>query len=517
MHSVPSHTAHCGMNEVYRIESSAKKGDFVVANKLILCGEPVSLNEVPLVWHRVTCIAGQHFHKSCEECGLVIYSEMFEEMLSELRAKHVDNYADIIFFMKELFPSPGDDIQIKCPQDACDHAYCSQACMDLAAFKGHAWLCDCYQHSHHQPTSGSSRYQQQHRLSDFNDEKGHFGLASKVYARIAEETRRHLVSSPYTVDIAWEAVAVAEKLLAAYHTEDFAMAMHVHRTGRLEVDPEMFQSLLFPAYFSAHLAAPLALTKDVFAQSGPVLWSNNGLVSSVEGLERSQAFLSSPIFSEQFYSRILGTFVVNCLSVYVPSPLDYILAQALALQAQAHAGDGDGMDSIKTDAINFLQGKLLSQQQARPYYQQEDEERGDGEDAGNFPHARFLGMSATGLFPFFSKANHSCLCNTSNHGSDRVSVSVVATEDIQMGHEITSCYIHHNSLNLNDSNKASSHANRYGEGAGRGALGRKGNRQHVLNAQLTKKQRYRALRQYVFACDCELCAVQTIDSDEESD
>jgi hypothetical protein len=34
---------------------------------------------------------------------------------------------------------------------------------------------------------------------------------------------------------------------------------------------------------------------------------------------------------------------------------------------------------------------------------------------------------------------------------------------------------------------------------------------------MTKKQRYRALRQYVFECHCPLCESQVIDSDEDSD
>jgi len=81
-------------------------------------------------------------------------------------------------------------------------------------------------------------------------------------------------------------------------------------------------------------------------------------------------------------------------------------------------------------------------------------------------------------------------------------VSVSADRVIECGEEITNSYINHNQRSRDTQFRDQEH---------------QVDDLRMLNRQLTKKQRYRALRHYLFLCECELCQSEEIDSDEESE
>lgn len=141
--------------------------------------------------------------------------------------------------------------------------------------------------------------------------------------------------------------------------------------------------------------------------------------------EVAQTFLSSEIFSASFFASLMGTFICNNLEIEI---------------------------------FPRFSGDELS----------------DGADA----------VFGTGLFPLFSKLNHSCECNTFNRTKQRTgvgreggtseephskvgSVSVYAARAIACGEEITTSYLR-------------------GEAS-------------------SAEERRRGLLQYLFACACPLC------------
>ena len=478
------------MSDLFVVENTKDVGKIIIAAKNLQRGQIIKSKERPFIWNSINPTSHQSLHEFCDDCGLVLKPQFYEETKNELlRSCSVDVANEMVQMMKDMAPSGqlNSPNQVKCQRD-CHKLFCCEDCRVSSVHGGHDWLCESLQ-------LASNHLLQQ--LAEM-DTKGHYRLACKLYARIASQTLLD-VQENESINIAEHSLLVAEKILGEYCCIDFARTMHVSRTGRIDIDENMFETMLFPAYFSGYLETPLAITKNIFRQSGSILWANR---------ERNEAFLSSQIFSDKFYSRMIGMFVVNCLSVYVSSPFDEILSQTISMQnrnknqdKKSHSALDEHKALMIDQIVEYLQTKLRTQQQ---YLQTEDEEEDEGAAKVKPVVHSFQGMSGTGLFPLFSKTNHSCVCNTSMHGSDRVSVTIMASQDIAAGEEITNCYIHHHSLGSQDQNSASSHTNAVNE-------------QHKLNSNMTKKQRYRALRQYVFECHCPLCESQVIDSDEDSD
>ena len=99
----------------------------------------------------------------------------------------------------------------------------------------------------------------------------------------------------------------------------------------------------------------------------------------------------------------------------------------------------------------------------------------------------------------------------------RSAVDVSADRVIESGEEITNSYINH-CVKSRDSQQLSV------EVAVIGAEEPCSTTRHhqlddlrYLNSKLTKKQRLRELRQYLFVCDCPLCESEEVNSDEDSD
>jgi hypothetical protein len=495
----------------YEVKQTEFQGKCVVASQLIKAGEHVVTEELPFVWQSVS-VNGSRFHKFCEECGTVLPNDLLLEFKAFMDHEGCSNREKLIRELENSLPSVSKSClrtQVPCPQ-RCGITYCSEKCFTLAKSKGHDWLCESYQ-------TVRDSYQQMRSF----DSQGHYGLAAKFYAQIAAHCLQSIQDDP-NVDISAESLKFCEKIFDNYHTEDFTRTIHAYRTGNMEVDPEMFKNIIFPAYFSSVLSTPYALCKEIFQQSGAVLWGTDA-----KGRLRSEQFLSSPIFTEPVYARIVGTFAVNCLSVHVSSPVEFMLAEAIRVRSLATASGGSGGGGevgLNNEVISFLEryrDRYLRNSNKQEEKEKEEEEEIDEHTSSN--RSAFLGMSGSGLFPLFSKTNHSCLCNTSVYGSNKVCVSIVATEDILPGTEITNCYIHHVSLNggeckVSDAGCIESSTSLVGAGTGTGTESTVvENPQHALNRKMTKKQRYRALRQYVFECTCPLCRSQVVDSDEDSD
>jgi len=92
-------------------------------------------------------------------------------------------------------------------------------------------------------------------------------------------------------------------------------------------------------------------------------------------------------------------------------------------------------------------------------------------------------LTGTGLYYILSKMNHSCVCNTVNvSAKNSVEVELYATQDIVAGEEITSTYLHSNDPD-----------------------------------SLTRKERARALLQYLFTCQCPVCTKENENTSDEND
>lgn len=92
----------------------------------------------------------------------------------------------------------------------------------------------------------------------------------------------------------------------------------------------------------------------------------------------------------------------------------------------------------------------------------------------------------------------------------RSAVDVSADRVIESGEEITNSYINH-CVKSRDSQHLSV------EVAGSTTRHHQLDDLRYLNSKLTKKQRLRELRQYLFVCDCPLCESEEVNSDEDSD
>ena len=501
----------------YNVQKLPNRGNGVVATRDISGGEVIVKNEAPFVWHPWQNQSNR-YHPYCSHCGTVLRAEIIKSLQSELETSstYVTNPHEVLNNALESLIGGDRDSETTChcPR-GCGSAFCSPTCLNTARQQGHDWLCSSF-------TAGTGVTQ----LADLEqiDEQGHVGAAAKVYARIAAIThsRYRLDTSQ---DLAALALTVAKELLEEYHYEDFCLTKHAFRTGRLEVDPDMFDRLLFPAYFDGHLATPLAVIKQIFAISGSVLFSylddcDIALTSvpSDVGRQRAQLFVHSEIFTDKFFSRVMGTFAVNNVSVVVPSPLNDALAQAMlrrrgtALPPPPGTVSPSLSPSVYDDVVQFLQSLQLKQYESRAQTDvQDDDEEGQTNRANN---GSFDSLTATGLFSQFSKTNHSCLSNThiSSARDGRVSVTITAAEDIAQGQEVTNCYIHHDSLHYSGPTGRTTVS-----GVGEGERETSNRELHRLNQAMTKKQRYKALRQYVFECACPLCDGQEVDSDEDSD
>ena len=278
---------------------------------------------------------------------------------------------------------------VACP--GCPATFCSLACEDEARTNGHRFVCRDASpsvatfDSYVDETGGDAHMSHSVRL---------LGVALVFYRRVAEACLRSHGGDggpPLTAQDA------ADALLAGYQREDYCKTVHAMRCGTLEVDEDIFERMIGPAYVESHLAAPLALIKSIF-RNDAVPWGDGDV-----GRARMDAFVDSPIFEPQFFKELLGTFSVNNLEVRIRDD-------------DAAAGPAAPLASADTAAVaEFEQGQR---------------------------HENDNVLRGTGLNYLYSRMNHSCRCNTMTDCGARAMVRVYAARTIEAHEEITTTYLH---------------------------------------------------------------------------
>lgn len=289
--------------------------------------------------------------------------------------------------------------------------------------------------SRHSWTCGAENVQ----IINKHDPNGHFHLALKAIVYIIETV---VTTNQYnTVEEATNA------FMRNFHSESFIRSLHAVRQGHLRFDEESFEEFVHPSYFSAYLGDIFVLVCDVI-QTGV----------TIRGLQIEDFRY---VLTERFFDRLLGTFRVNNLSILIKSPLNDLKSLTQKSERLADISEED-----KMIVLEFLQTFVLT--------------------ANSMSAADLTG---TGLFPLYSKMNHSCCgCNTKNSlgAADTANVEVYASRDIGSGDEILSSYLH-------------------GQGEGVDA-----------GPHLHYRNRRKQLLQYLFYCSCVLCTEQRVTYDSEA-
>eukprot|EP01038_Epipyxis_sp_PR26KG_P012949 gene12949-17363_t len=502
------------LHELCEVRQTNLNGNSIFSIHDINAGDPVILNELPYLWNKHTsyiqegsCVYPRvNLYSSCEQCGITINIQELYDNLS----KEIKNYfpiateltqvllelSQVISNISYLFPSA-----FPC-HESCGSMYCSALCRDLAVASGHEFICN--------PDDALMK-----KLIGSNNDRSHSSLAIRFYAKLAKNIvlnlsslgldsdchhshsdNNNVVSNDKTsnnininnneavvddnsivteTDISLLVMEISENMLSKFHNEDFTRTIHCYRTGQSPVDinPNIFEELIFPAYFSAHLQEPLLLCKQILNDDSNIMLWGEGDHSL--GTQRLSQFMSSDVFSDHYISKIIGTFAVNCLDISIPSPMDDVYKHLLS------SYDNNTGTGVNEDIEGLIAPFLLNDSKLYHFLRQY---------WSGIVHAPsnlvFDGLHGSGLYSSFSKMNHSCDCNTVSQGSNLASVTVIARRDIATNEEITTSYIHDNTANHNST-----------------------------SANMTKKMRHRELRQYLFECDCLKC--QNENNDDDSD
>lgn len=342
--------------------TNTKHGLGVIANRAIRQGE-VIFSEDPWVWS-ANSVDG--INNYCFNCGIVI--------------------------------DPSTTFSCKCNLPSCVH-FCSSECLLKSESQGHMFLCPCF--------SGEMKEQ----LLDL-DPRGHLLLALKVYAKIAihfiaKRLQQNILDAGAQIGNQSEDIeTISANVVKGFHSEDWCHTKHAVRTGQWELlDKSLFDNLIAPAYFDGHLKGPLEAFKQIFSGSNHA-WlhyasinalpppppttstsSSNPHIPDISSLV--EEFTSSNIFGDTFLRKIMGTFVVNNLTIFSPA-----------------------------DSTNI-----------------------QGENKNSTTSQSLLPLRGSGLYSIYSKMNHSCVCNTTNE-SRLTKVTVIASRDIAAQEEITTTYLH---------------------------------------------------------------------------
>jgi hypothetical protein len=178
----------------------------------------------------------------------------------------------------------------------CGVRYCSDVCqradMDV---NGHSWLCE----------SVKSKAMDDLNRTLFANQ-GHLAYlltALKDYAKLAHL----LVSSP---EVSLQ--DIIQEFIHKFHHADGCRSIHAIRSGTLEFDEEMFQSLIAPAYVDSLFRSPQDIIKSIFTENS--LWTIRP--------EAEEQFVHSKLFSSdcQFLRTLIGIYMTNNLTIQVVSP-----------------------------------------------------------------------------------------------------------------------------------------------------------------------------------------------------
>lgn len=318
----------------------------------------------------------------------------------------------------------------------CGNQYCSNKCRHIGGDYS-----TTTSHSHDLQTTNtfSSATSDGHRwlchiddklLHDLNQHQQtpYFLLALQIYAIIAEDAFQFFQPSkgslpPQQSDEhesnaqAQIAVAVskaASDALSGYHNADYCLSLHAFRTqaqSRQDIDMQMFETLLGPAYFESHLRQPLQLIKKLllsnFTSSAAITSQGNDVTTDNIDDDEEECrrlfmleFVECDILKEQFFRNMLGIFSTNNLTINI-SPTNRCSDCDICIGRSINSNDENPLNTIHT-----MNQSLTA--------------AGTG--------------TGTGLYPTYSKMNHSCECNTIN-SSCNTEISVYASRDIQVGGE----------------------------------------------------------------------------------
>lgn len=275
----------------------------------------------------------------------------------------------------------------------CKLNFCSSECQKLADGDGHQWLCSLY---------GAGGLIEQ--LSA-NDRTGNVVLALKLYAKVAQkvlESQQSPVGSSSSNSLPAPPACVypdemLDTVMGCIQQEDYCKTVHAFRTGQFgeDVDDEMFNSLIGPAYFRSNLEGPLEAFRAHFSSPSVVaLWGDDA---------SAERFLQSKLFNTDATIRhITGAFMTNCLETS---------------KRQDHKDDAKGPVSIFSTSNAMAETDIKAT------------------------------VAGKGLYRIYSMLNHACDCNTWNGSSPDPALSssvvlVYAGRDIQPNEEITTSYLH---------------------------------------------------------------------------
>lgn len=168
----------------------------------------------------------------------------------------------------------------------------------------------------------------------------------------------------------------------------------------------------------------------------------------------------APLFSMEFYSKILGTFNLNNIAIEIESPLSQYVMQIDNLPKK-----------FKTKAIRSLSPIIEEVLNRKKLYElslginkEEEEEEEDDDDFDEFSDEKtiewsykdtpdgpkhttkfssklFPDFEGSGLYPLISKFNHNCAPNVSMEFADSGTGFAIASRDIREGEEMTISYV----------------------------------------------------------------------------
>lgn len=201
----------------------------------------------------------------------------------------------------------------------------------------------------------------------------------------------------------------------------------------------------------------------------------------------SQDGIYSPLFTLEFYSKILGAFNLNNIAVEIESPLSQYVLQVHTLPRKFKTKAVDELAPL-VDKVLERKNELQLQngkEEIEEEEEEEDEEYADEEilewkfrhntDTGSatksirFSSKLFPDYEGSGLFPLISKFNHSCAPNVTMEFADTNTAFAIASRDIRAGDEMMISYV---------------------------------------DLRMDYADRKRDLNQYFFVCKCGVCEIE---------
>lgn len=353
--------------ELYAFEG---KGQGLRATKRIEEGELI-FRECPFIWH--SKIGKTDF--ACHCCGRYLRNTSGDRSVTIVRCNS----------------SPS----------LCKAVYCTAACEEESLKNGHRFVC-----------AGRSE-----KFDSYIDESGGdghmshsvrlLGVALVFYRRVAEKVLRSYGSSSSSGMTPITALEAATELLQGYQRVDYCRTVHALRCGNLNVDDEMFETMIAPAYFMSHLETPLELIKEISCNQD--CWGGGE-----EGAALGAAFVNSEIFGAPFFRELIGCFSINNLEVRIRDEFAHEAGDSAAPPAAplVVAGEGDVQSDSERASATIAE------------YEQGQRHENDAT------------LRGTGLNKLYSRMNHSCQCNTQTACGSRAEVLVYAARPIEEGEEV---------------------------------------------------------------------------------